>query len=59
MSINNTTEIVKYVLSSFGASFQLRYNQEAVTSLANSNAEPIKTTGQNAPIKMAARPMME
>jgi phosphotransferase system IIB component len=59
ININNTTAIVKYVLSKNGAVFQLRYNQEAVTNLANSMEDAIKTTGQKAPIKMAAKPIIE
>ena len=59
ININNITEAVRYIFRSTGEVFQLRYNHEAVTSLANSRVEPINTTGQKAPIKMAANPITE
>ena len=59
ININITTAVVKYVLSKIGQVFQFLYNQEVVTSLLSSSTEPMKTIGQNAPVKIAARPIME
>jgi hypothetical protein len=49
----------KYPLRIFGAISQLRYNQEAATSLANSNELPINAIGTIAPGKIASNPMIE
>jgi hypothetical protein len=57
--ISITTADVKYDLRSRGHMCQFRYNQEAVTSLLASNTDPIMTIGQNAPVKIAARPIIE
>ena len=59
ITINITTADVKYDFNKKGQVFQLRYNHDAVTNLLISRTEPIKTIGQNAPVKIAAKPIME
>jgi hypothetical protein len=54
-----TTANVKYDFNKSGQVFQLRYNHDVVTNLLSSKTEPIKTIGQNAPVKIAAKPIME
>jgi hypothetical protein len=59
INININTANVRYDLSNIGAVFQLRYNQEAVTSLENSSEPPMITTGQKAPGNIKAKPIIE
>ena len=59
INISMSTAVVRYVFRKNGDSFQFLYNQDAVTSFAHSNTEPIITTGQNAPGNMVAKPMIE
>ena len=54
-----TTADVKYDFNKKGQVSQLRYSHDVVTNLLNSRTDPIKTIGQNAPVKIAARPSIE
>jgi hypothetical protein len=59
ISMRTTIAIVRYDLIRNGVCFQLLYSHDTATSLPNSSEVPIMTTGQNAPAKIAVRPMIE
>jgi hypothetical protein len=56
--IKTIRAVKKYILNSFGISFQLLYNHEATTSLDASNNDPIIAIGIAAAAKIATSPAM-